>query len=299
MEEVSDFREYENGIADVVEFLVGDTAKVTRNAHVPGFRTKIDRQIDVLVEGKQFGIHDSMLIIDCKKYATKLDVNDVGTFASMVEDVRANAGWLVTTKGYSDGAMNEAETYRGLGVHVMPVDELLKWRPKGTGLAVYALKSEEDLQTAAKAVRAKGFRARVASSEEAGQAQEDESFLEVFRYYGPSPDGVLGNRDILEVTGNAMTEAGIASFRVCNSGVVVGGGTPGHRHLRLMIKGQPTDVLLNVASDEEAREQIAFFEQQGLFKEGAMFGGYTPDDLDIERPEVWPIPGLFPDQLGL
>lgn len=66
-----------------------------------------------------------------------------------------------------------------------------------------------------------------------------------------------------------------------------------------MIKGQPTDVLLNVASDAEAREQISFFEQQGLFEEGAPFVGYTPEDLDIERPEVWPVPGLFPAQLGL
>lgn len=111
----------------------------------------------------------------------------------------------------------------GLSVHVMPVDELLKWRPKGTGFAVYAFKSEEDLQTAAKAVRAKGFRARVASPEDIGQPEEGECFLEIFRYYGPSPDGVLGNRDILEVTGNAIPEARLASFRVCNSGVVIGG----------------------------------------------------------------------------
>lgn len=34
------FREYENGIADVVEFLAGDKGEVRRNVMLPGYRTK-------------------------------------------------------------------------------------------------------------------------------------------------------------------------------------------------------------------------------------------------------------------
>ncbi|WP_181365002.1 restriction endonuclease [Arthrobacter sp. HMWF013] len=294
-----DFKEYENGIADVIEFLVGSGGKVSRNVHLLGKNSKIPRQIDVLVEGHQFGINTSKLIIDCKSYAKNLDVNDISTFEGMVADVGAEAGWLVTTKGYSEAAENIAASYRGVKVHLMPVEELLGWRPKGTGLVLYALESEASVEKAAKAVRAIGFRARIPLATEVEHLKSDEYFLEVFRYYKPSPEGSIGNSDILEVAGKAISDAGVDHFRVVSTGVVVGGGTPGHRLLRLTIKGQPTDIRINVANEAEVRQQIDFFMQQGLFAVGGVLAGLKADDLDVERPDDWPVSGLFPQQLGI
>ncbi|MDJ0357941.1 restriction endonuclease [Paenarthrobacter sp. PH39-S1] len=290
-----DYRDYENGIADVVEFLVRGRATVSRDVYLQGHQSNNRRQIDVLVEGHQFGINRTKLIIDCKNYAKALDVNAVGTFASMVQDVGAEAGWLVTTMGYSEAAANFIESRRGLRVHVMPLQELLKWRPKGTRSVLYAFKSESARRLATDAVRKKGFRARAASPGELTDPDPTDLLLEVFRYYKPPEDG-----DILAVTEKAIRDAGANEFRNLSTSVVIGGGTPGHRWLPLTIKGHPTEIKLNVANDADAREQIKEFATHGILKQLSLtIPDLTIDDLDIERPDVWPVPGLFPEQLGL
>lgn len=47
----------------------------------------------------------------------------------MVEDIGAPLGMLVTTEGYTDGAIRRAEAARGIDVEVIRVDELPQWEP--------------------------------------------------------------------------------------------------------------------------------------------------------------------------
>lgn len=74
---------------------------------VLGKFSKVDRQIDVLIESETAGF-SFRIIIDCKHFNKKIDVREVETFCSMVEDVDADQGLLITTKGFSTAAINRA-----------------------------------------------------------------------------------------------------------------------------------------------------------------------------------------------
>jgi hypothetical protein len=63
------YRDYENGVADVLAFLVGDAASVERNVRLPGRRSSRSRQIDIVVKGSFFGLTDGLMIVDCKRRA--------------------------------------------------------------------------------------------------------------------------------------------------------------------------------------------------------------------------------------
>lgn len=96
---MNDYREYENGVADVLRFIAGAEVEVQRDVRLPGRRSGTDRQVDVLNRGSMFGLHSGTLVVDCKLWKKKLDVGDVGSFLSYLEDIGADLGMLVTTEG--------------------------------------------------------------------------------------------------------------------------------------------------------------------------------------------------------
>lgn len=72
--------DYENGVADVLAHLAGESAVVERNVRMIGKRSGKCRQIDVRVIGTIFGSGSATMIVDCKRYAKPIDVNHVGMF---------------------------------------------------------------------------------------------------------------------------------------------------------------------------------------------------------------------------
>jgi len=99
-----DYREYENGVADVLRFIAGDGADVRRDIRVPGRVSGAKRQVDVLVRGSIFGFADATLAVDCKRWKSKLDIADVEAFIAVLDDLGADLGMLMTTEGYSPAA---------------------------------------------------------------------------------------------------------------------------------------------------------------------------------------------------
>ena len=57
-------------------------AVVTRNDHVRGRNSQSLRQIDISIRQK-VGIHDILIIIDCKKRSRKIDIGGVSEFAGL------------------------------------------------------------------------------------------------------------------------------------------------------------------------------------------------------------------------
>ena len=106
--------EYENGVADVLAYLAGEAAIVERNIRMPGNRSGKRRQIDVKVTGALFGSGDATMVVDCKRYTKPIDVNHVGAFVALVEDVGADIGLLVSTVGISPAAQQYAGNVRGI-----------------------------------------------------------------------------------------------------------------------------------------------------------------------------------------
>jgi len=108
---VDDFRDYENGVADVLAFLADGSATVERDVRLPGVRSGRSRQIDVLVRGRIFGAADMTMIVDCKRRKTPVDVKAIESFIGMVEDVGAEVGMIVTSSG-STGRRSDARERR-------------------------------------------------------------------------------------------------------------------------------------------------------------------------------------------
>jgi hypothetical protein len=114
MSRLSEWRRYEAQIADWARQLVGDTAEVQTNVKMPGRQSGVDRQVDVLVTGAFAGgaVKSATAVIDAKLYGRKLNVSEVGAFASLVEDVGADFGVLVTNEGFSAAAQRLAQRRR-------------------------------------------------------------------------------------------------------------------------------------------------------------------------------------------
>ncbi|MBK8586831.1 MAG: restriction endonuclease [Bacteroidetes bacterium] len=74
---------------------------------INGKSSKTKRQIDILIEGLIAGFKIT-IVIDCKFFSKNIDVKDVDSFSSMVEDVGAHQGVLITNKGFSKAAINRA-----------------------------------------------------------------------------------------------------------------------------------------------------------------------------------------------
>jgi hypothetical protein len=83
-------------------------AKVTPNDKILG-RSGLLRQIDVSVKAIVGGLHDILMILDCKDHKTPADINKVDGLYGMMQDVSAHKGAIVCNKGFTDGAKKRAK----------------------------------------------------------------------------------------------------------------------------------------------------------------------------------------------
>lgn len=125
-----DWKKYEKEIYDIFTQSYPD-AKIDYNQLVKGKYSLIDRQIDILIEGRIVG-KKIKIIIDGKFYNKKIDVKHVESFIAMVEDVDADQGILITSKGYTSAAINRA--YYGptkIELDILNFDELKQLQGPG------------------------------------------------------------------------------------------------------------------------------------------------------------------------
>ena len=106
------------------------TAEVLHNVQLPGRRSKTNRQIDVLVRQK-IGQYEMLIVLDAKDHARPIDVNGIGEFVALVDDVCAHKGALVCPQGFSESAKTMARAH-GIDLY-SPVDtEPHKWQMRIT-----------------------------------------------------------------------------------------------------------------------------------------------------------------------
>lgn len=280
--------DYENGVADVLGFLAGESANVTRNAKLPGRLSNTNRQIDVLLRGRIFGFANAMMIVECKRWGKAIDVADAGTFLDMVEDVGADFGLLVTTVGASMAARERFSSARGAGVEMITLEELTAWRPSGTFETLYRVPLARKA-IVERELRRAGF--RVITGTEPRLA-DNEVGLSVFRHYGttaPSPDAQRGAWDEVR---KALEKVGMEMPEILSYGIISGGGTPAHRWLEVSVGGTPTGLKILAATESDVAEQLD--NVRGNFVQ--IFGVPAPDALDVIRPAEWPTRSIFGGQ---
>ena len=115
-ESVPDWRVFEKIVAQIHKTL-SPKATVTHDAKILGQDSKQHRQIDVSIR-QHIGAYPILIIIQCRHYQNKVDLNDVEQFLGVVNDVRANAGVIVSNAGFTSGAMTLA---KNRGIHLCSV----------------------------------------------------------------------------------------------------------------------------------------------------------------------------------
>jgi tetratricopeptide (TPR) repeat protein len=100
------WKDYEKEIHKQFQEMYPD-AEITHDAKLPGRYSKIDRQIDILIEDYVAGDR-IRIMVDGKYFSENIDVKEVECFIGMMQDVDADKGLLVTQKGYSQAAIKRA-----------------------------------------------------------------------------------------------------------------------------------------------------------------------------------------------
>jgi hypothetical protein len=121
--------DYENGVADLLAEKFGRQGIVERNVRLPSRSGARPRQIDVLVRLPLADFDDALMVVDCKRYGRKVNVKDVEAFIGLVNDVGAPMGLMVTTEGFTRGAIGRVSAERGIRVQVVGVEDLPRWEP--------------------------------------------------------------------------------------------------------------------------------------------------------------------------
>ncbi len=89
-------------------------AEVQHNVFIKG-KSGVNRQIDIAVK-YNLGQFNLLVVIDTKDWKNPIDINDVGSFSDLVEDIGANKGAIVCNSGFTSGALNRA---REKGIDLM------------------------------------------------------------------------------------------------------------------------------------------------------------------------------------
>lgn len=103
---MTDWKDYEREIEDQFRILY-PTATITPNAKLQGKFSKIERQIDLLIE-ETASDHLFRVVVDAKHRGRPIDVGDIEAFIGQVRDVEAHTGMLIALEGYTKAAINRA-----------------------------------------------------------------------------------------------------------------------------------------------------------------------------------------------
>ncbi len=277
----AEYREYENGVADVIAFLAAGF-DVTRNVVLPGQLSGSSRQIDVFARGELLGKHHAELVVDCKRWKEPLDVADVGAFIDLAKDVGADFGLLVSLKGASKGAKRRATAEDVIFIRALSLDELGAWRPPGTVIDTVRIPASTG-EKARRLLRHTGYRVAIGTG---FPCPEGEQLLEVLRHYGTIEPGADAQSHQMADIKDKLASIAIASVHVAH-GVVRGGGTPAHRWLQVRSNGETVGRVL-ASSDSELDEQLGRV---------AARSGLDSASLTVDVPTGWPVVGTF--ELGL
>ncbi|MGH9774215.1 MAG: restriction endonuclease [Candidatus Acidiferrales bacterium] len=102
-EEPAKWKRFEQKAFEIQKSLSPENADVIFNDSIPGADSKTNRQIDISIRAI-FGSYPILIIVECKDYKTPVDVTAVEAFISVMRDVRASRGVMISAKGFTESA---------------------------------------------------------------------------------------------------------------------------------------------------------------------------------------------------
>jgi hypothetical protein len=103
---------------------------VTLDDRIIGCESKTERQLDITIRAtiNQYRI---LIVIECKDEARPIDVGAVGEFASLLRDVKANKGVMISTSGYTAAGVEMARA-QGIDTRTYLDTENIDWKSEVT-----------------------------------------------------------------------------------------------------------------------------------------------------------------------
>src|SRR6266481_3693414 len=113
-----DWLDYQELVAAIYRD-ISPNAVVTHNDSILGLESRTKRQIDVSIRA-DLGGHGLLIIVQAKHLNRPADVNVVGEFKAVIEDVRAAKGVLICSGGFTEAALSYA---KGLNIDLCTVHD--------------------------------------------------------------------------------------------------------------------------------------------------------------------------------
>lgn len=101
---MTDWQQYEREIEEQFRQAY-PSARITHNAKIVGKFSKVERQIDLLIE-EQASDFAFRIVVDAKHRGRKIDVGDVEAFLGLTRDAEAHTGMMIALEGYTPAAIN-------------------------------------------------------------------------------------------------------------------------------------------------------------------------------------------------
>jgi hypothetical protein len=103
---------------------------VTQDEKLMGFESKVLRQIDVVIRG-QINQYPILIVVECKDEARPVDVSTMDGFVSVIRDVRANKGVMISKSGFTPAAIELARVH-GITTNTYLDTENIDWKTEVT-----------------------------------------------------------------------------------------------------------------------------------------------------------------------
>lgn len=124
------WKRFEKQIHQIHTQLAPEGASVTLDDRIVGAESKVERQLDVTirVDVAQYKV---LIVIECKNESRPIDVGTMGEFASLLRDVRANKGVMISSSGYTQAAVEMARA-QGIDTRTYLDTENVDWKSEVT-----------------------------------------------------------------------------------------------------------------------------------------------------------------------
>jgi hypothetical protein len=120
------WKRFEKIIHAMHQQLAPAEAIVTPDDKVMGCESQVLRQLDVTIRAN-VASYSLFIVIECRDESRPIDVNGIGEFATKLHDVKANKGILISTSGFTEGAVTMARA-RGITTRTYVDTENADWR---------------------------------------------------------------------------------------------------------------------------------------------------------------------------
>ena len=124
------WKRFEKQIHQIHTQLAPQGAIVTLDDKIVGCESKVERQLDVTIR-VTVAQYKILVVIECKDEARPIDVGTMGEFASLLRDVKANKGVMISSSGYTPAAIEMARA-QGIDTRTYLDTEGVDWKSEVT-----------------------------------------------------------------------------------------------------------------------------------------------------------------------